>query len=389
MNSFALTDGWTAVIYDEWAFPTSVVEAWELFARQHGDHAVFIDYVWFENWWKAFGTPGELFVIVLMKEDVPKGVFPCRMQSDVQGSGEPFLHSLTNDHTCHYAFPIDMGDAVDICEVFVRFMQTHYPNRSMFFDNIAASGPVTTPFAETLRGAGQPFHEYMQPWAPWMELGNDAPALLTNLPGRLRKTIKLCRRKAEKEESFGFEVFRGGGSLDAMLDKMFDVECRNWKGRNGTAIKSDGRVEKFYRGLAHDAAKEGRLLLPICTINDRPAAADYCLLSGQSVFTLKTGYDESFGQFSPSNLLRAEFFTHLIKEKLGTSFHFLGACDAWKMEWTHNTQHYGFIEVFPKSAKGWSQYALKYGMKGYLKKFSAVRALKEVIEQGKEKTHVG
>jgi CelD/BcsL family acetyltransferase involved in cellulose biosynthesis len=365
----SLSDGWMAVVYREWDFPADVVEVWERLSADYGDTGIFISYGWFEKWWRAFGKAGEMLVVVIMKNSKPKGIFPCLLK---HGFKEISICSLTNDHSCHYDFLIDAVEKDLTLLNFIKLIHLQYPNTSMHFDYMIASSPNIRTLTQLLRNNRIPFHQYMSPSAPWMKLEDDTKLLLAQLPGRLRNTIQRGRKKAEKRGRVDFEVFTSGEHLDEAVNIMFDVEYKGWKGRNGTAIKCDSEVERFYRSYASVAMNKGQLLIPLLTIDNIPVAADYCLGSGNTIFLLKPGYDESYSHISPGNLLRSCIFDYLVKSGYSL-YNFLGACEPWKMEWTQKTHEYVWIEIFPKSVSGWGHYAVKYGWKELIKKSRLMR----------------
>jgi hypothetical protein len=383
-----LSDGWKAVIYREWDFPSEVIAAWDRMAGNSGDVGIFVSYGWFENWWKAFGKAGELFVVVILKDDGPKGIFPCRLKADPEHVHEmPGICSLTNDHTCHYDFLVDAEDNRSILSRFVQLILLKYPKSQLYFDRVTTSSPNIKSLTQLLRDTRIPFHQYMQPRAPWTEIESDTKRLLARLPGRLRNTIQRCRKKAEKLGPVSFQVYDGAEYLDEVLHTMFEVEYKSWKGRNGTAVKCDTAVEGFYHGYARAAVARGHLLVSLLRVNDIPVATDYCLRSGSTVFLLKTGYDEYYSHISPSNLLRSEMFAYLATSGYCSLYNFLGECEPWKMEWTQETGQYGWIRIYPKSLRGMWRYMLQYGWKNFLKKFDSVRKIKAFLDRGKEWRH--
>jgi hypothetical protein len=167
----SLSDGWKAAIYREWDFPSNVVEAWERLSGDSGDTGIFTSYAWFSNWWSAFGKTGELFVVVIMKDSEPKGIFPCRLNAsstvDPQKTG---ICSLTNDHSCHYDFIVDADDRHIILSEFVKLILLKSPKTQMYFDCLRIGSPNIQLLSELLSDARIPFHQYRQKWAPWMEI---------------------------------------------------------------------------------------------------------------------------------------------------------------------------------------------------------------------------
>ena len=163
---------------------------------------------------------------------------------------------------------------------------------------------------------------------------------------------------------------------------MFEIEFRSWKGKEGTAIKSDPEVKSFYRDLTHWAMGENCLLLFLLKLDGLPIAGSFCLSSGKTVFLLKPGYDESFSSLSPGSLLQAEILKYLFALPEIAVYNFLGACDRWKMEWTSSSGESSSVRVYPKSLRGWGQYCFRYGWKTTLKRLRVTRLVVDRKNQG-------
>src|SRR5579883_2126234 len=67
--------GWAATVYRSWDFPDRILQAWDELAHQYGDIGIFLESGWFEQWWRAMGQKGELFVTVSSKPGEWRGSF--------------------------------------------------------------------------------------------------------------------------------------------------------------------------------------------------------------------------------------------------------------------------------------------------------------------------
>ncbi|MBI3805583.1 MAG: GNAT family N-acetyltransferase [Nitrospirae bacterium] len=377
-NQISLPEGWEAEIYRDWNFPAEVIERWKTLAERQGDMGLFVGAGWFESWSKAFGSKEKLLIMILKKEGETKAIFPCCIDSSSEESPKR-IGSLTNDHTCYYDFIIEAETREEALAHFMGVLR-RLTSHEVFFEYIPSSGENVNSFLRLLRHHWTPFHIYSGPWAPWLELSGDWERFSSALPGRLRNTLKRCRKKAEEKGKLQFEVIRESQQLDDILDVLFEIESRSWKGKGGTAMKSDPEAERFYRELAHWAMTEGCLFLFLLKLDGVPIAGSFCLSSGKTVFLLKPGYDDSFSALSPGSLLQAEVLKYLFMLPEISVYNFLGACDRWKTEWTSTAGNVGSLKVYPRSLNGWGRYVLKYGWKDLLKRSPAFRRAKNNID---------
>lgn len=383
-----LSEGWEGEIYQKWSFPPEVIARWRSLAERQGDIGLFVSDGWFENWTDAFGKSEQPLVLVLKKRGETKAIFPCRIQSASEGPGKrSVIGSLTNDHTCHYDFVIDPEAREEALFYFIEILRRIASDESAF-EYMPLAGENAVSFVRALRRDGSPVHVEEEPWAPWLSVSGDWDRFFDALPGRLRNTLKRCRKKGEEKGKLQFEVIRRSPRLDEALDVLFEIESRSWKGREGTAIKSDPRVESFYRRLAHWAMRENALFLFLLKLDGRPIAGSLCLSSGKTVFLLKPGYDEAFGALSPGTLLQAEILKYLFMLPEISAYNFLGACDGWKMEWMSASEEYGAIRVYPKSFKGRGRYFFRHGWKASVKRLRMVRWIMIIMNRNEGRANV-
>lgn len=380
-KSIQLMDGWEAVLYQRWTFPPDLVQAWNSLARDAGDLSVFVGYDWFDAFWRAFARGRELFVIVLTKDGVTKAIFPCSiMAAPADGLAQGVISSLTNYHTYHYDFLIEPKERQDAIPCFIQSLRRLAPNRIVVLECMPSSAPNISLFLRCLRRSGIPVHGYSRPFAPWVNVSGDWDAYYRALPSRLRNDLQRRRRRSEERGRLQFEVIQPADDLDRVLDVVFEVEYRSWKGRAGTAIKCQPEVEQFYRLLAVMATRESRLLLFLLKLDETPIAAYFCLSSAETVFMLKSGYDENFASLSPGTLLHQEIIKYLFGLPKIKVCNLMGTCDSWKMDWTPHSGEYSWLRVYPKTWIGWSLYASELG-RAYLKRVNFLRRAKDWIDR--------
>jgi CelD/BcsL family acetyltransferase involved in cellulose biosynthesis len=379
-----LSDGWKAVIYREWVFPSEVVAEWDKLAESSGDTGIFISYGWFENWWNAFGKEGELLVVVLSNDGMIAGIFPCRTEGALNRIQE--ITFLTNDHTYYNDFIVVPACRQAVLMQFILLLNKIYPDAQLFIDCLKAAGNGFDALTAELHQTRTPFQTESCPWAPWTDVSGDMATYQKLLPRKRKSDLQRCRKRAEQQGALSLEIIRQSDILDSILDMIFEIEDKSWKGTDGTAIKCDAKVEGFYRGIAKWAMKNNNLHLFILKMGNTAISMNFCLNSGRTLFCLKVGYDEAFKNLSPGNLLYWEMFSYLFETPELTVYNFMGACEPWKMEWTQKTDEYGWIRAYSRSLKGKSQYMVRYGWKNLLKRFAAVRKIKIYLD-GKRERH--
>lgn len=155
----------------------------------------------------------------------------------------------------------------------------------------------------------------------------------------LKSDLRRARKKAEKYGELRLERVDGISEheLPAYLNRLFQIEACGWKGRNNTALLCNEPRKCFFEEYAHSSLRDGTLRLYFLLINGNAAAFQYAIETMNDFWLLNIGYDESFRNCSPGNLLLEESIKQATQNGLGR-YNFLGKEEAWTKRWTQTTQ---------------------------------------------------
>ncbi len=219
----------------------------------------------------------------------------------------------------------------------------HYPGDSPFISILRRAyrrrGFV---LAKPLKQRGMPFITLNASWAD--------PE--SQLSGRRRGDLRRMRRHAKQLGTLEINIdLPQAENLRELLDEAFAVESDGWKGRSGTAIAFDKRLERFFRRYAELAQRAGILRLCFLRIGGVAAAVQIAVECDGGFWLLKIGYRESFGQCSPGNLLLCETIRYAAEQGL-RSFEILGKESPWTQAWTTHSRPLVRLRTYPANLAG-------------------------------------
>lgn len=164
---------------------------------------------------------------------------------------------------------------------------------------------------------------------------------------RRRSDFRRMQRAAEKIGPVTTEILTPTpDELPALFEEAIAVEATGWKGRSGTAISIDTRLQRFFRRYAELACAAGILRLCFLRIAGRAAAMQLAVETENRFWLFKIGYDESFSRCSPGNLLMRETIRYAAQRGL-TSYEFLGKEAPWTQLWTETAQPIVALRTYP------------------------------------------
>jgi CelD/BcsL family acetyltransferase involved in cellulose biosynthesis len=112
------------------------------------------------------------------------------------------------------------------------------------------------------------------------------------------------------------------------------LESAGWKAGSGTAIHPDNAQGRFYTRMLQNFCGQGQGRIYRFRFGDKVVAMDLCIDNGPLVVVLKTAYDESYRNVSPSVLMRHDEFRAWWLEGRYTRIEFYGKTMEWHTRWT-------------------------------------------------------
>ena len=109
---------------------------------------------------------------------------------------------------------------------------------------------------------------------------------------------------------------RSRPEIDRALDEFLAVEASGWKGAAGErgAINLDGRILSFYQSLTNNFSRIGACEINLLRAEGRCIAGQFCLVTGDTSYILKIGYDEDYAQVAPGNMLLEHIIQRYLRE---------------------------------------------------------------------------
>lgn len=195
------------------------------------------------------------------------------------------------------------------------------------------------------------------PGSPRIVLSEAWEDPVTQLSSRRRSDARRARRRAEAEGVVVFETSTPTvDQLPPLLDLAQRIEAAGWKGRAGSALRTDPAQRTAISEFARALATELRLRLSFLRIGGVPAAMQLSVEHAGAAWVFKVGYDEAFARCSPGVLLTIETVADAARRGL-RSFEFLGCPEPWTQAFTDNERPMVGVRCYPAAPSGISRWA--------------------------------
>lgn len=213
----------------------------------------------------------------------------------------------------------------------------------------------------------------------WVPLSPDRPAFEAALSSRSRNFLRRKWKRAESRGPVSFEaVTPSEDSVEEALRELFRIEASGWKGRQGTAVLSNRRAERFFLTYGRHMARLGALRVFFLRSGGETLAARMAVELAGRMWDLKLAYNEQWRDCSPGILLTHEMLCWAGARGLA-AHEFLGTTEDWERMWPIHERPYTSLRTYPLSFAGAFSFAHDLG-RFAAQRLRAVRAGGEGIE---------
>jgi CelD/BcsL family acetyltransferase involved in cellulose biosynthesis len=213
--------------------------------------------------------------------------------------------------------------------------------------------PATDDLVQAARTLG--WRSQVRPYERTVEidLAGGLAEVESRLSGKKRANLRRRRRRLGELGALTLTINDGRSDRREDLDTFIALEASGWKGPHGsaTAIACRPESRRFFAEMTEWAAAAGTLRLSFVRLDGRPVAALLGLEDGDAYYAVRTAYDESCRQHSPSDVLLHHHIADLC-EKGVPRLVILGRDEPYKREWSEQGQDHVLAHLFPPTLAG-------------------------------------
>jgi CelD/BcsL family acetyltransferase involved in cellulose biosynthesis len=249
-------------------------------------------------WYRAF-APGPLHLFAAQDgagEWV--GVLPLAETSSSEG---PVLRLVGGTEVADYLDLVAVaGREEEVWKAFLPVL-AEVPWRAVDLRPVPAASPTPSLLAGLAASAGLTCRTEVEDRCPVIELPSTWDSYLAGLSGKDRHELRRKLRRAEAGRP-RVEVARTPAAMAALLDGFVALHRRS---KVGKARFMDEPMEIFFRELGRALAAARLAALWMLWLEERPAAALFCLEQGGTVSLYNSGFDPEARAMSPGVVLIA------------------------------------------------------------------------------------
>jgi CelD/BcsL family acetyltransferase involved in cellulose biosynthesis len=236
------------------------------------------------------------------------GLFPLECGRGYKGLPVKFLRLWRHKH-CFLTTPlIRAGYERQTVKAFFDWLATDARTGALLEVNmIAGAGPFHQTLVDYLHSSGRQSRFFDSYTRALFQPADDADAYLcAALSAKHRKMFKRQERQLAEIGRLEYDALAPNDDVAVWIEEFLGLESGGWKGREGSALASNESEHSYFKSIATEAFRRGRLAMLALRLDGRPIAYKVNFLAGRASFTFKIAFDENYARYSPGMLLEIE-----------------------------------------------------------------------------------
>jgi CelD/BcsL family acetyltransferase involved in cellulose biosynthesis len=289
--------------------------AWEDLAASVSEQNVF-----YEPWMMMpalhnLGAAKTLLIALIFTTDPARpgtpllcGLFPLECGRGYAGLPVKFLRLWRHKH-CYLTTPlIRAGYERRTLEAFFDWLATDARSGALIeFNMLPGAGPFHQALVDHLYISGKPNRIFDSHTRALFQPSVDADTYLcAALSAKHRKMIRRLERGLSEIGRLEYDALTPNDDAAVWIEEFLQLEASGWKGRESSALASNEPDRSYFKSIATEAFRRGRLVMLALRLDGRPIAYKCNFLAGRGSFTFKIAFDENYARYSPGMLLEIE-----------------------------------------------------------------------------------
>ena len=213
------------------------------------------------------------------------------------------LRSWQSDFSLSDGLLVDRQHAEPALAALFQCVADHRDWNGIAFENRTADSPLSDTLHSAAVQTGATWHEDWQIERAVIPVDEIPDGDVFSMYSKSRrKSLKRNIRRLQSNGAVSYRLVCPEPGDHQAVDEFLRLEALGWKGDEGTALATDSEHEQFCRQLVDGFAANTRVVFGELCVDCRPIASTLNLLSGETLFAMKIGWDPALAECSPGTL---------------------------------------------------------------------------------------
>lgn len=352
-------------------------QVWDEVARTNTTCPPWATYEWFSSWYYASSEAMSPYIILFLENGKPIGLAPL-VRTVVRHYGMSFVQlGFVSDTNPNEIIISQSDQSRCVAALFSHLYEAESEWDVMKLRGLKKQSATKHLLEEFLKKSPRRWIWDNSIESPYLPIKTDWENYYKNLSKNLRNSIRRGIKDIQKCGTLKTLDYSTPDRVNAGIKIIYEISERSWQAQEGTDISS-GKDGRFYASFAKAAADRGWLNLKILFLDGHPIAFEYNICFGGTVYELKSGYDQTYRQFSPGKILMRYNVEYFISNKF-SEIDFMGASDEYKLQWTKLVCPYSNLWMYAQKKKPMVHYFIRAKIISKVRHYKALKKFQRKI----------
>jgi CelD/BcsL family acetyltransferase involved in cellulose biosynthesis len=333
------------VIKSEQGF-NELKSAWEDLFQSNSNHTPYQSWEWNFTWWKYFGSPERLRLLVAEEDGKLIGIAPFFLRKNFYGWPLPHLGFIGQKRTDYLDFVVRPGAEANFFQQL--FKHLHENKSEWMFVELKDVPDTSTNLPFFFQEVGRVF-----PVLGWeaqrlcvtVPLTENWESFLNTLGKRTRKDVGYDRRFFEKNVAADFKIFTNSSAVFDGLKDLIAVYRSRWQDEKGATRFEEDAVAKFEREICELFSHAGWYRLYMLYANQEPVAGLSGYVRNNKYYADAYAHSPAFHKYSVGNVLLGMVIEDCIKNQW-TELDLTRGDEPYKFRWNGKAKRNYHLKIF-------------------------------------------
>ncbi len=324
--------------------------AWRALFQSNPNHTPYQSWDWNYTWWRLFGEPGRLRLLVDEVDGTLLGIAPLYLARRFRGWPLRHLTFISRGRAEYLDFVVRGGAERDFFRNLFEYLREQaggwrflelkdFPDRSANLPFVQEESARAFPVLSRESIEICVSIPLPRAWSDFLALFNK----------RLRSDVGYDRRFLAKHFTVDFRIVTDPQAAVAAMEDLFAVYRSRWQSEKGATAYDDPRVAKFETDIAQQFARAGLLRLYLLYADQQPVAALLGNVSGGRYFADVFVHSPEFRKYSVGNVLLGMAIEDCIASGI-TQLDLARGNEPYKYRWNGRAKQNFHLKIFPNRA---------------------------------------
>ena len=277
---------------------------WDEFCRENGHNSWFLSHSWFRCCVSGMAPGIEPLVLLARDGGAVVGIVPLLAQRASWRIFPAHLLSLMQNQDSPFA---DMLLSHKPAKRVLAAILDHLHARSGWHLWCAAKIDRASATASLLADClnRMPHLRIAEGRSPILNVDGDWETFWKGQSQRFKKTVRNVVNRVERLGRIEIINQAEHGTDDECMEVFRDVGATSWKAKLAVSVTRNAGIARFFQALTSALHARGQLALWVLRLNGVPIATEYHVRDGDTIYALRSDFDERYRDASPGAHLNA------------------------------------------------------------------------------------